>query len=109
MTSKRTTDIGSVNRNRQEVVRRTDLAGNDHLQKVYVLRCRDCEFNYGANGSDIYLRRCPNCQGGAAGLPYDLAQSSVSRRQAYAERQPAGNRLEYSAGEGWRAIVRNGQ
>jgi hypothetical protein len=25
-------------------------------------------FHYGANGSDIHLRLCPACQGGASGL-----------------------------------------
>lgn len=64
-----TTIPGYVNRNRQEVVRRTDLPGNDHLQLTYVVNCRDCGREYGANGSDIHQRLCPRCQGGADGLP----------------------------------------
>ena len=64
-----TTTPGYINRNCQRVVRKTDLPGNDHLQKTYELRCGHCGGSYGANGSDIWLRRCPHCQGGAPGLP----------------------------------------
>jgi hypothetical protein len=65
-----TTSVGYVNRNGQTVVRATKQPGNDHLQYVYVLRCGPCGHEYGANGSDIFQRRCPVCQGGAPGLPY---------------------------------------
>jgi len=65
-----TTRIGFVNRNGQVNVRATDLPGNDHLQKIYVLRCEHCGHEYGANGSDIFQRKCPNCQDGAPGLGY---------------------------------------
>ncbi|MFB0487769.1 putative Zn finger protein [Methylobacterium sp. OAE515] len=67
---KGTTEVGYVNRNSQEVIRRTDEPGNDHLQKVYVLRCHPCGHVYGANGTDIHLRRCPACDGGRPGLSY---------------------------------------
>jgi hypothetical protein len=65
-----TTELRYVRQNAQRVVRETGLPGNDHLQPVYVLRCGGCGAEYGANGSDIFQRRCPACQGGAAGLPY---------------------------------------
>jgi hypothetical protein len=65
-----TTAPGYVNRNSQQVVRRTDLRGTDHGQYVYVLKCQKCGLSYGANGSDIFQRRCPYCQNGAQGLPY---------------------------------------
>ena len=66
-----TTAIGYVNRNGQEVIRATGLLGTDHLQRVYVLRCRECGCVYGANGSDIWERRCPKHQGGKPGLPIE--------------------------------------
>lgn len=53
------------------VVRRTDMPGNDHGQVVYVLRCNDCGQEYGANGSDIFFRRCPAHDNGGPGLPYE--------------------------------------
>jgi hypothetical protein len=65
-----TTVPGFVNPNNQEVLRKTGVAGNDHNQRVYVLRCRDCGHEYGANGSDIWQRRCPKHDRGAPGLSY---------------------------------------
>lgn len=53
------------------MVRRTELPGNDHLQRVYELRCNHCGHRYGANGSDIFQRLCPRCQDGATGLPFE--------------------------------------
>jgi hypothetical protein len=63
-----TTEPGHKNRNGQVTIRATGLAGTDHGQIVYVLRCSSCGNEYGANGSDIHLRRCPACQGGRPGL-----------------------------------------
>jgi hypothetical protein len=64
--AKGTTAIGYVNRHDQTVIRRTDLQGNDHNQRVYVLRCT-AGHEYGANGSDIHLRVCPYCKPEAGG------------------------------------------
>jgi hypothetical protein len=66
----KTTHPGYLNRNGQVVVRSSGLAGTDHRQYVYVLRCTQpgCGREYGANGSDLFQRRCPHCQGGAPGL-----------------------------------------
>jgi hypothetical protein len=69
-TNKGTTIPGFVNRNRQITVRDTGLAGTDKFQRVYQIACSDCGHNYGANGSDIHDRKCPKCQGGAAGLDF---------------------------------------
>lgn len=63
-----TTQVGYVNLNNQEVVRPTGKLGTDHGQYVYVLRCRTWGQEYGANGSDIFQRRCPAHDGGAPGL-----------------------------------------
>jgi hypothetical protein len=67
-TAKETTRPGYVNRNDQRVVRDTGLPGNDHVQRVYELACGKCDAHYGANGSDIFQRKCPQCGGGAPGL-----------------------------------------
>lgn len=85
----RTTEPGYENRNGQVVVRKTDLPGNDRCQYVYVLECGRCGHRYGANGSDIWQRMCPECGGGRPGLGYrdpqserpaDPADSRASRR-----------------------------
>jgi hypothetical protein len=72
-----TTDIGYVNKHKQEVINCTEEPGTDFGQKVYVLRCSGCGFEYGANGSDIWERKCPNCQGGALGIPFVSRRSKV--------------------------------
>jgi hypothetical protein len=63
-----TTTPGYINRNHQEVLSKTGLPGNDHNQVVYLLKCHTCGARYGANGSDIFQRRCPECDGGRPGL-----------------------------------------
>lgn len=75
-TSKR--QLGDINRNDQVLIARTDRPGTDHLQYVWVLVCARrlrsgdlCGHRYGANGSDFHQRKCPQCQGGAAGLNID--------------------------------------
>jgi len=62
------TQRGFTNPNGQTVIVNTGLPGTDHGQSVYELRCDHCSERYGANGSDIAIRRCPRCQGGRPGL-----------------------------------------
>ncbi len=71
MAGKGWTEAGRENRKGQINFGRTDppRAGTDHGQFVYVMHCPKCDVNYGANGSDIWQRKCPYCQGGAQGLP----------------------------------------
>ncbi|WP_342070186.1 hypothetical protein [Yoonia algicola] len=75
-TSKR--QLGDISRNDQVLIARTDRPGTDHMQYVWVLVCARrldngelCGYRYGANGSDFHHRKCPSCQGGAAGLDVD--------------------------------------
>jgi hypothetical protein len=67
----RTTTPGFINRNSQRVIRKTDLPGNDHQQRVYELECGHCSTRYGSNGSDIFQRKCPSCMSGRPGLGVD--------------------------------------
>jgi len=66
---KGTTRPGYINKHGSSVVRSTGLAGTDHGKTVYVLRCPNGH-EYRSNGSDIWQRKCPSCQGGRAGLSY---------------------------------------
>lgn len=75
-TSKR--QLGDININDQVLIARTTHPGNDHMQYVWVLVCARrlpdgsiCGHRYGANGSDFHQRKCPTCQGGAAGPSVD--------------------------------------
>lgn len=66
----RTTQIGYVNRNNQRCSGHRGVVGNDHEQRAYKMECLEpqCGHVYGANGTDVFQRKCPRCQGGAAGI-----------------------------------------
>ena len=66
--SKGTTTVGFTNRRNQTVIRMIDVKGADRSQRVYMLRCNECEVEYGVNGTDIHARRCPSCGGGKPGF-----------------------------------------
>lgn len=57
-----TTDIGYVNRNNQKNNGKTDIPGTDFGQWFYDMECLECGHKYHANGSNIYEKKCPNCQ-----------------------------------------------
>lgn len=60
----KTTEIGYINRNNQINQGRTEEPGTDHGQWFYKMKCQNCGHIYKANGTDIFQRKCPNCQGG---------------------------------------------
>ena len=59
---------GDINRNDQQLLRRTEEPGTDHNARVWVLKCRQCLNIYGSNSTDAWERKCPTCQKGKAGL-----------------------------------------
>ena len=68
----KTTQIGYVNRNNQKVHGTRGVAGNDNLQYAYKMECMvdGSGHIYGANGTDIFQRKCPRCQGGKPGIEF---------------------------------------
>lgn len=70
--STETTEIGYVNRNNQKNHGTHGVKGTDHMQYSYKLECLNdnCGHIYGANGTDIFLRKCPECQGGNVGISF---------------------------------------
>ncbi|MBV5305129.1 MAG: zinc ribbon domain-containing protein [Desulfobulbaceae bacterium] len=64
----KTTKIGYVNKNNQKNHGHCGDAGTDHNSRAYELECLECQHRYWANGTDIFQRKCPNCQGGALGI-----------------------------------------
>lgn len=58
------TETGYVNKNNQRNNGKTDVPGTDYGQWFYDMECLDCGHKYHANGSDVWLRKCPKCQGG---------------------------------------------
>ena len=66
------TTIGYINRNNQKNHGTRGVAGTDHEQLAYRLECQQngCGCVYGVNGTDIFQRKCPDCQGGNPGIDY---------------------------------------
>lgn len=58
------TETGSINSNNQRNNGKTDVPGSDNMQWFYDMECLKCGYKYHANGTDIWQRKCPNCQGG---------------------------------------------
>ena len=69
--STKTTQRGYINKNNQKNLGTAGVEGTDHGQKAYKMQCLKCGLEYGANGTDIWLRKCPKCQGGQPGIPFD--------------------------------------
>ena len=62
----KSTEIGYINRNNQQNKGRSEKWGTDHMQWFYHMECLNCGHKYYANGSEIWQRKCPTCQGGKA-------------------------------------------
>ncbi|MFH1215586.1 MAG: hypothetical protein V1706_03690 [Pseudomonadota bacterium] len=65
-----TTQIGYTNKKNQKNMGHRHQPGNDYGQLSYKLQCLFCGHEYGVNGTDIFQRKCPKCQGGKPGIPY---------------------------------------
>lgn len=63
-TTTKSTTPGYINKNNQKNLGKTDTHGSGNQQWFYQLQCLDCDHLYYANGHDIWLRKCPRCQGG---------------------------------------------
>jgi hypothetical protein len=60
----RSIENGYVNKNNQKNNGRTEKPGSDFLPWFYEMECMNCGHKYTANGTDIWQRKCPKCQGG---------------------------------------------
>jgi hypothetical protein len=56
------------------------VPGTDYEQYAYKLECTKCGYVYGANGADLHLRLCPQCQSGAPGIRYWKVPDTVDPR-----------------------------
>ncbi len=67
-----TTKVGYVNRNNQRCSGHRGVSGTDHSQLAYRMECLEtgCGLIYGANGTDVFQKKCPRCQRGADGIPF---------------------------------------
>jgi len=62
--------VGTVNGHGQRCCGHRGVPGTDHNQRAFKVECTLCGYVYGANGSDVHERRCPECQAGAPGIQY---------------------------------------
>lgn len=62
----KSTEAGYVNKKNQKNLGKTSKPGTDNNQWFYQMGCLDCGHKYFANGSDIWQRKCPKCQGGSS-------------------------------------------
>lgn len=58
----KTTAHGYTNRNNQTNIGCLNKPGTHPNQKAYSMHCNICGYDYEANGCDIAIRKCPNCQ-----------------------------------------------
>lgn len=59
----RSIDVGYVNKRLQRNMGITDKRAVRPYANIYRMRCEKCGYEYFANGSDIHLKKCPQCQG----------------------------------------------
>ena len=59
----KTTDEGYVNRNNQKNLGYRGVSQTHYNQRFFEMECLDCGHRYFANGCDVWLRKCPACQG----------------------------------------------
>jgi hypothetical protein len=68
----KTTEIGFINRNNQRCCGHRAVPGTDNGQLSYRMECLEsnCIHIYGANGTDVFQRKCPCCQKGRQGISF---------------------------------------
>lgn len=67
-TRQRPRQPGDKNDNQQELIEQTRMRSISRGdQYIWILHCLNCGNDYGANGCDFHIRRCPKCQGGTDG------------------------------------------
>ena len=64
----KTTDAGYINRNNQKNLGLRGVSDTHYNQKFFEMECLECGHKYLANGCDIWLRKCPFCQGNFIGI-----------------------------------------
>ena len=67
------TKIRSINKHDQMCLGHRGVGSCNHYnQTAYKMRCLKpkCGHVYGANGCDVWQRKCPKCDGGERGIPY---------------------------------------
>jgi len=56
---------------------KTDQPGNHPYALKHILLC-ECGHIFGANSCDVHIRLCPECEGGAPGLPINAEKRKAA-------------------------------
>ena len=59
--NRKTLVTGYINKNNQENRGCLNKPGNHYNQMAYSMRCKECGYEYEANGCDVAIRKCPKC------------------------------------------------
>jgi hypothetical protein len=68
--SSKTVEIGHLNSNSQQCGGHCGVPGTYHGQYAYKTECTICGYVYGTNGTDMFEKRCLECQERAPGIRY---------------------------------------
>ncbi len=63
-----------LNKNNQELLRKTEIKGTDANSYIWILKCRQCKYIYGCDSTDHWERKCPKCQNGRPRLEIPTEQ-----------------------------------
>ena len=56
------TETGYINKNHQKNLGCMGVSETHYNQRFFQMECMDCGYRYLANGCDVWLRKCPQCQ-----------------------------------------------
>ena len=74
----KTTDAGYINKNNQKNLGYRGISETHNNQKFFEMECLDCGHKYMANGCDVWLRKCPNCQDNSNALRRKVEQEIIA-------------------------------
>ena len=74
----KTTDAGYINKNNQKNLGYRGVSETHYNQKFFEMECLDCGHKYMANGCDVWLRKCPNCQDDTNAIRRKVEQEIVA-------------------------------
>ena len=58
----KTTVEGYINKNNQKNLGYRGVSETHYNQSFFEMECLECGYRYMANGCDVWLRKCPECQ-----------------------------------------------
>lgn len=105
-TGRRRRKPGEINRNNQELIIITNIHGKSKPdQYIWILRCTECSHEYGANGCDFHIRKCPNCQSGRPGEPEELWREVLVGEKSMAGNGVGDNSVNITLHEAIRMVL----